>query len=167
MARYEMRDVGELKWFLGIRIVRNRAQGKVWLCQDSYVSKITALFNLQDLTRYPDTLMTLEDLKNYTGKATAQQIYAYQRRVGSLLYATTITRSDAARTANKLSEFLLNPGPTHMEALNRAIAYLYNTRYLALEYLGANLFNNPFICSSDAAFADDSTTRRSTEGYLF
>ncbi len=36
-------------------------------------------------------------------KGNPQEIYAYQRKVGSLLYATIITRPDAARTANKLS----------------------------------------------------------------
>lgn len=158
MDRYKMRDLGELKWFLGIKIMRNRAQQKLWLCQDSYVSKIAASFHLEELIRYPNTPMTVENLENYSGKATSQEIYAYQRRVGSLLYATTITRPDATRTANKLSEFLQNLGPSHMEAVNRAIAYLYNTRFLALEYSKSNPNAVPFICSSDAAYADDSAT---------
>ena len=28
---YEMNDLGELQWFLGIRILRNRAARKLWL----------------------------------------------------------------------------------------------------------------------------------------
>lgn len=107
------------------------------------------------------------ELTPYTGKATPQDTYAYQRKVGSLLYATTITRPDVARTANRLSEYLMNPGPLHHEAINRALAYLYKMRYFAIEF---NLDTDPqrtFACASDAAFADDSQTRRSTEGYLF
>jgi len=29
---YKMREIGELKWFLGIRIIRDRALRKIWLC---------------------------------------------------------------------------------------------------------------------------------------
>jgi hypothetical protein len=48
MSRYEIREMGELNWFLGIQVVRDRAQKKLWLCQDSYISKITASFHLDD-----------------------------------------------------------------------------------------------------------------------
>jgi hypothetical protein len=41
LARYELKDLGELNWFLGIRVIRDRGQGKLWICQDSYVEKIT------------------------------------------------------------------------------------------------------------------------------
>ena len=47
--RYEFRDLGVLKWFLGIRIIRNREEKKLWLCQDSYVEKIISAFHLQDV----------------------------------------------------------------------------------------------------------------------
>jgi hypothetical protein len=46
IARYEMKDLGELNWFLGIRIIRDRGQGKLWICQDSYIKKITYKYNL-------------------------------------------------------------------------------------------------------------------------
>jgi hypothetical protein len=86
--------------------------------------------------------------------------------VGSLLYATTITRPDAARAANKLSEFLINPSARHQEAVDRAILYLYGTSNLAIEY-SASSDQSAITCASDAAFADDPATRYSTEGYLF
>lgn len=31
-GRYEIRDLRDLKWFLGIRIIRDREQQKLWLC---------------------------------------------------------------------------------------------------------------------------------------
>jgi hypothetical protein len=105
MKKYEMRDLGELTWFLGIRIIRDRQQKKLWLCQDSYIKKIANTFHLQD-SKPPVTPMVTEELVPNHEKATPQEIYLYQRKVGSLLYATTITRPDVARTANKLSEFL-------------------------------------------------------------
>jgi hypothetical protein len=29
IARYKIKDLGELNWFLGIRVIRNRGQGKL------------------------------------------------------------------------------------------------------------------------------------------
>src|SRR5271156_4827021 len=90
MQKYEMRDLGELSWFLGIRVIRDRTQGKVWLCQDSYIKKIAATFDLTD-RKPPATPLAMEELIPNTEQATAQEIYLYQRKVGSLPYATTIT----------------------------------------------------------------------------
>jgi hypothetical protein len=84
------------------------------------------------------------------------------------MYATTITRPDAAWPSDKLAEFLLNPSPTHITATNRLITYLYNTRFYAIEHS----YDRPdsskpelaFRCVIDAAFADDTSPRRCTEG---
>ena len=162
--RYEFRDLGVLKWFLGIRILRDREEKKLWLCQDSYVEKIVSTFHLQDV-KPALTPMGGEELVPYEGKATPQEIYSYQRKVRSFLYAATITRADVAFTAAKLSEFLQNPSPQHQGAINRALTYLNGTKTLAIEY--SKRSDKVFLGASDASFADDSVTRRSTEGYLF
>src|SRR5271163_1899441 len=48
LERYEMKDLGELQWFLGIRAIRDCDKCKLWPCQYSYVEKITNKYNLQD-----------------------------------------------------------------------------------------------------------------------
>src|SRR5947207_4145040 len=162
--RYEMRDLNELSWFLGIRILRDRPHRKLWLCQDAYIKKIANTFHLTD-RKPPATPLVLDELIPSDKQASPQDIYLYQRKVGSLLYATTITRGDAARAANKLSEFLINPSTRHQDAVDRAILYLYGTCNLAIEY--SAILGDQMMCASDAAFADDLATRYSTEGYLF
>ena len=127
---YEMRDMGELKWFLGIRVVRDRSQRKLWLCQDSYIQKIIAKFGLEKSSA--KTPMATEALTKYTGKATTYQIRAYQEIVGSCNYVATISRPDIAYTTQKLSEHLLNPSPQHQTAAERCLAYLNSTKTLAL-----------------------------------
>jgi hypothetical protein len=32
IGHYDLRDIGELSWFLGIRIICDREQKKIWLC---------------------------------------------------------------------------------------------------------------------------------------
>jgi hypothetical protein len=122
LARYEMRELGELKWFLNICVKRDRSELKLWLCRDSNIFNMASSFYVDTLSRYPDTPMATDELRPFDGAASKHKIYNNQRRVGSLLYATTISRPDAARAANKLSEFLHNPGPVHLEAVNCAIA---------------------------------------------
>jgi hypothetical protein len=111
--------------------------------------------------------MGIDELKPNLEQASKQETYAYQRKVGSMLYAANITRPDVARASGRLSEFSRNPSPTHDAAALIAVAYLYQTKTLAIEYSKENVMNHLFARASDASFGDDSVSRKSTEGYLF
>ena len=50
--------------------------------------------------------------------------------------------------------------------LNHVIIYLYGTYSLAIKFSGRNDFRI-FNCSSNAAFADDLKTHKSSDRYLF
>ena len=100
-------------------------------------------------------------------QASKQDIYIYQRKISSMLYAANITWLDVARTASKLSKFSQNPLPTHDAAATRAIVYLYQMKTLAIEYLNENIKNHIFAKASNAVFGDNSVSKKSTEGYLF
>jgi hypothetical protein len=152
-----MHDLGELKWFLGIRIIRDRVQRKIWLCQDLYINKIAHTFHLTD-GKALATLMAMDELLPYTEQASLQEIYRYQRKIGSLTYATVITRPDVSRTANKLAEFLTNLSPIHHAAADRAIRYLFHHCNLALEYGSTDDTQRAFTGASDAAFGDNPST---------
>jgi hypothetical protein len=77
MEHYEMREMGQISWFLGIRIIRGHNLKCIWLCQDSYIGKITAKFNLK-YHKPAHIPLSTEELIPYKGKAIAQDIYAYQ-----------------------------------------------------------------------------------------
>ena len=51
-------------------------------------------------------------------------------------------------------------------ALNCIIVYLYGTYGLAIKFSGRNDFRI-FNCLSDAVFADESETHKSSDEYLF
>src|SRR5436309_15659507 len=174
LQEYDMKELGELRWFLGIRVIRDRSQCKLWLCQDSYVEKITHKYNLQH--RKPSlTTISTDPLMPNTGQASPQQIHAYQGKTGSINYATTQTRPDAARAASNLAEFLTNPSQQHQDAADQTILYLDGTRYYAIEFSASATSQEVTLAwpattlgiASDASFGNCSTTRRSTEGYLF
>lgn len=130
---WELTDHGDAGWFLGIRILRDRQHKKLWLCQDTYISNMAAKYNLTN--RPPvSTPMMLEELKQFDGTAQQGSIDIFAQKIGSAQYSTTITRVDAAKATAKLAQFMKNPGPIHLQAIDRVITYLYHSRHLAIEY---------------------------------
>jgi hypothetical protein len=158
--------MGELNWFLKMRVTRDQSQKKIWLSQDSYIEAITARYHLNDLARWPTTPLPLQKLRPNEEIASPSQIHEYQSKVGSIGYAATCTRPDIAYAHGVLSRFLVNPSTTYIGAANQVIAYLYNTRFLALEYGGSIIqASKVFLTAADAAFAD-AHDRKSTGGFL-
>ena len=106
LKRYEVRVIGEAEHFLGVRILRDRENRKLWLLQDSYIDKIAEKFNITPSAYPVRTPLTTEELVPYDDIATPEQIHYYQHTVGTLNYPATITRPDIAKSLSKLSEFL-------------------------------------------------------------
>jgi hypothetical protein len=168
MATYEMRDMGELKWFLGIRITRDRLQRRIWLSQDSYIRKICNQYGITlEGHKAPKTPLPSEPLTEYQDTATPHETHQYQQHVGSITYCSVITRADNAQASSFLARFNKNPGPSHLTAAKHNLLYLLGTIFYALEFGGALDRQRVFMGASDASFADDSITRHSTEGFLF
>jgi hypothetical protein len=60
--------MGQLNWFLRIRVVRDISQNSTWLIQDSFINKVTVKYNLMEgATTLPDFLIANTQLKLYTG----------------------------------------------------------------------------------------------------
>lgn len=165
MKRFEMRALGEMQWFLGIRITRDRKSQKIWLCQDSYITKLAKKFNLGDASKVK-TPLTECPQANEKEQADQQRIYAFQQRVGSLTFAAVISRPDISFATSKLAQYLQNSTLDHLAAADRVISYSYSTKNLAIQYSRTEI-SDIFMCASDAAFADDEMTRKSSDGYLF
>lgn len=165
-TKYQMRSLGEVKWFLNIRVTRDRTARKAWLCQDSYINKVVDEYNVNQEFK-PRTPLSGSSLVEYSGEASPLQKYAYQRRIGSLIYNAVATRPDIAAPTSLLSRFLSNPSPQHRSEADHIIAYLNATKSLAIQYGSVHLPEvHAFKASSDAAFAD-APGRKSTEGYIF
>lgn len=164
---YELRVIGELEWFLAIRIIRDRLQRKLWLCQDSYIDKLANKFNIKD-EKYPQSPLPQEEIQPSDTQATDQEIHAYQQRIGSINFAASFTRPDVAQAASKLAEYLQNPSSRHLQLATRVIHYLVGTKHLAIEYNGfCTNQQSIFLACSDASFANDQQTRKSSQGYVF
>ena len=57
---------------------------------------------------------------------------AYQKIVGSILFAVILSRPDIAFAALRLSKFNQRPVPRYIEAVKRVVWYFYKIRFLCL-----------------------------------
>lgn len=170
MRKYQTKPLGKIDHFLGIRVVRDRLMQILWLVQDSYIDTIARDFEIiVEGTKAPSTPLPSTPLVQNSGKASPQEIFGYQKRVGKPNYAAVITRPDIAYGVSKLSEYLQNPSKQHMDAAEHMMRYLVATKYRGIEYSSdsMSLTGKAFIASSDASFADDTETRCSSNGFCF
>ena len=172
--KYNIKDLGEASSFLNIQIRRDLKAKKLWICQDSYIDKICVKFGIDETKPIATPLPSSYHPLPYEGQATNQQIMEMQEKVGSILYPAVVTRPDISFAASQLGQFTLNPSPEHLRYANRVLSYLQTTKYYAIEFsdpaannaLDVEKDDEVLLVSSDASFADDTETQKSTQGYL-
>jgi hypothetical protein len=103
----------------------------------------------------------------YKGIATKAQVLEYLQMVSSCTYFIAITRPNIAFATKILAELLQNPGPQHFEAIHKCYDYLEATKHYALELRTLYIKHPIFAIASNAAYADNPITRRSTKGSIF
>ena len=165
---FKLNELGELKWFLGIHIFRDRPKRSLWLSQQSYIEKLANEFTAESKSeKWPPTPMDVEELLPIPEDFEVQEAdrTLYQRKVGSILYAAISTRPDIAFAAARLSRHNCRPGRVHQEAADRVVQYLYKTRHRCIRF-GHKDTATSFVCASDASFADNTVDRKSSQGYV-
>ena len=164
-----MKDLGPYNHFLGIRIARDRAKRTTLLLQDTYIQKILENFQLDKSNTYQSPMeeTTLQQLTPYEGDATKQEIFQYQSAIGSLQHLSIQTRADISFATGALARFNHNPSPLHWKAVQRVMKYLHGTKLLGVSYEATGTEELNLHGYSDADFAGDIATRKSTAGYVF
>jgi hypothetical protein len=164
-AKYQLSFLGELKWFLGVHVLRDRQSRQIWLSQQAYIDKLTARFNIDVTGKLPETPMAETELLPSTAIAAKSEIEQYQRKTGSILFAAITTRPDIAFASSRLARFNTNPNKSHHEAADRVLKHLHYTRGYTLQF-GHQKEKVSSICASDASFADNSLDRKSSQGFI-
>ena len=171
---FEIRDLGPVKFFLGIRVIRDEMRDSVALVQDTYMDKLIKDYEV-DITRKTPSTPLPGDLVAHEGEVDVARMHDYRKKVGSICYPAVVTRPDIAKAASKLAEFLTNPGPEHINAADQCLRYLYATKHLGIEYSASGRghmtvqaipTNEVFEVTADASYANY-PDRRSGEGYTF
>ncbi|CAN1189995.1 Retrovirus-related Pol polyprotein from transposon TNT 1-94 [Linum perenne] len=156
---FKVRDLGKLKYFLGLEIARS-ATG-ISVCQRKYSLEL-----LQD-TGYigskpinaPTDMKTR--LSQFEGEE-LEDITSYRRLLGRLNYLVT-TRPDIAFAVQQLCQFQQNPRDTHVKAAHRILRYVKKAPSQGLFFSSTNKLIITGYCDADWGACPD--TRRSITGY--
>ena len=170
-ATFHMTDLGDAKLVLGIQFTRNRQQRTIALSQASYARDVVHSYaadasHATDTPTLP-TVRLVTALESHT--ATPRDVQQYQSAVGALMWAAICTRPDLSYAVGQLSQHANNPDKSHFRALFQCIRYLRGTMDYRLTYTGEGREQDvPALTGySDADWAGDINTRRSTTGHVF
>jgi hypothetical protein len=168
---FEITELGEIKWFLGLHVIRDRQKRLLWLSQKAYVEKICERFGLAgDSGHQPTTPIPVKELYPSAEPPTTSFRNLYQKKVGLVLYAAVQTRSDIAFAFSRFARFNYCCDDSHIILINEILRYLWLIRGYIIRYNGEfGDVSEParvFICHTNALFADDVTDRKSSQGYI-
>ncbi|GKA68228.1 putative RNA-directed DNA polymerase [Tanacetum coccineum] len=159
-TKFEMKDLGRLKYFLGIEVLRSK-QG-IFMYQKNYVLDLLAEIGMVDC-KPVDTPMIMNQKLYMEKKARLADKGRYQRMVGKLIYLSH-TRPDIAHVVGVVSKFMHQPQKAHMKAVLRIIRYLKGTTGHGVLFKQNGHLETQLY--TDADWAGDKGDRRSTSGYL-
>lgn len=161
MDVFDMKDLGEAKHCLGIRITRTKKS--IALDQQQYIEEILKKFKMSDCNPISTPMDPNQKLsKNENGTKTDKP---YRELIGSVMFLVQCTRPDLAYVVSSLSRFNNSPSEEHWTAAKRLLRYLKGTIDNKLIFNKDG--NSEIIGYSDASWANDSEDRRSVTGYAF
>ena len=149
--RFEMKDLGNVEYVLGMKIRRDRANRHVYVSQESYIRKALRTFGMDSAETKPASVPGTygKKLRKEDGGVWSKDRDnppPYRELVGTLMYAV-VTRPDIAHACGLVARFCGNPGETHWLAAKQILRYLKGTAYLELRLGG----RSPLLyCYSDA-----------------
>ncbi|KAK4384341.1 Retrovirus-related Pol polyprotein from transposon TNT 1-94 [Sesamum angolense] len=168
-STFEMKDMGEAEYILGVKIHRDRSKKLLSLSQETYIKRIIERFRMHnanpvDTPMDKNCVLSKELCPQTEEEKKRMTKIPYASAVGSLMYAMMCTRPDLCFAVGMVSRYQSNPGPDHWVAVKRILRYLKGTSNLALSYHGGSL---RLVGYSDADGSADRDERKSTSGYAF
>ena len=109
----------------------------------------------------PGEVLSRDQSPSTPAEATEMSKIPYGNMIGHVLWPVMISHPDAIFTTGILSQFISNPGPTHVKALKHLISYLYTTQNCWLTFGGKNM---EILAYTDANYAQQAD-RHSILGY--
>ena len=137
-TEFELNDLGDIAYYLGLKVRRNRAARTITLSQESYIDSIIKS-TFDKITRkkvnipITDAAKDLRPADLQPSKAFLKQ---YQRIVGKIMYLSLETRPDIAYAISTVSQFSHTPTEEAMTAAKRIMRYIGHTREYSITYGG-------------------------------
>lgn len=158
------RDLGEASYFLGITIKRNRAARTLTIAQPTAVKDLLDKFNMSAADAIKTKSTPLSPSAHMTPDgAPLDPSVPYASLIGGLNYLACCTRPDISHAVGACARYMAAPTQQHWTYAKGILRYLAATPALGITFgTGSGLQGY-----SDADFASDIATRRSTTAYVF
>jgi hypothetical protein len=151
--------VGSLDSFLGMQI--EQRESGIFVSQSTYVEKVLQRFEMADSKPQKTPADTHQSDK--VPNEPLDSSIPYRSAVGSLMYLACATRPDIAFAVSKAARSMAEPTSNDWVSVKRIFRYLRGTKTSGLLYTSAG---GDLCAYSDADFAGDTKTRRSTNGFV-
>lgn len=163
-ARFRMKDLGILKWFLGIEF--QHTEGKITMSQKQYVEKVLDRF---DMSQCNSKTAPCDEgvVKDVDDSPLLQDVRPYRELVGSLVYMMVGTRPDLSYSVTKLSQKLANPTERDMCIAKGVLRYLRGTADYSLSFVRSTHDANDLKAYCDSDWGSNVEDRKSISGYTF
>ncbi|KAK8924196.1 hypothetical protein KSP39_PZI019371 [Platanthera zijinensis] len=132
IAQFSMTYLGVVKTILGMEV--NFTEKGITLSQSHYIRNLLEKWGYVNSKKIETPYDYKNKLKLNEGSPIRQ--LDYSKLMGSLIYATTCTRTDIAFTVGMLSRFTSNLGKDHWDFLERLMRYLKYIEKYVLCYSG-------------------------------
>jgi len=159
--KFEMKDLGELRYFLGIEVIHS-PKG-IWLLQRQYA--LNKLFEYGMTGCKPISIPLEQNVKLSADEGElVEDTTMYRRIVGSLIYMT-ITRPYLSYAVTVVSQFMQTPRKPHLDAVRRILRYIKHTLQCGIFYETKSQLQVHGYTNAD--WAGNVSNRRSTSGFMF
>ena len=169
-AKYLIKDLGNIKYYLGLQVERDREQKLMRLNQQGYIKDVLAKFHMSECATAKTPLDAGHELTVIEPFAPDEEEemkkIPYAELIGCLMYIMVCTRPDLAFPVSLLARYMADGAyrRKHWVAAKRVLRYLKGTQDWSL-ILGGK---EPIILTmeADASWGDCKESRRSTQGYV-
>ncbi|KAJ9542161.1 hypothetical protein OSB04_028667 [Centaurea solstitialis] len=168
---FQMKDLGEAAYILGIKIYRNRSKRLIGLSQSTYIDKILKKFRMDEskkgfIPMQHGIVLSKTQCPVSSQDQDKMKSVPYASAIGSIMYVMLCTRPDVAYSVSVTSRYQQNPGEPHWVAVKNILKYLRRTKEMFLVF-GGSEDEISVTGYSDASFQTDRDDFRSQSGYVF
>lgn len=154
---FEVKDLGQLKYFLGMEVARTK--DGIYVSQRKYTLD---LLQETGMLGCKAANTPIEQIKGREDESPPADKDRYQSLVGKLIYLSH-TRPDIGFAVSLASRYMSNPTESNMKMANRILQYLKGTPGRGLHFKRNS--NRDIEVYTDSDWAGCSTDRKSTTGY--
>ena len=130
-TQFQMKDLGDEQYVLGIKIMRDRKNRIIVLSQENYIDCILSKYNMQDSKKgFTPFRYGINHSQDLCPKTTEERIHEgpYASTIGSLMYVMLCTRPDICYSVGIVSRYQSNLGREHWIAVKHILKYLRRER---------------------------------------